>query len=118
MKDLALRSDGVPRPVNAKFPFGVVYVVTSDGHDGFADMALVSMLSVQISNPGLRILAICDEKSALILRAERHRVLDVCDEFITVPTPGGEPIFRNRWIKTRLCRYVEGNVLYIDTDKQ
>jgi len=37
-------------------PFSVVYVVTSDWGDAFADMALVSMLSVQISNLGLGIL--------------------------------------------------------------
>ena len=97
-------------------PFSVVYVVTSDGADAFADMALVSMLSVQISNPGLGIRAVCDEKSAITLRAKKHRMLDVCDQFITVPTPDGEPNFRHRWIKTQLCRYVDGNVLYIDAD--
>jgi hypothetical protein len=102
--------------VNEEFPFRVVYVVTSDGYDAYADMALVSMLSVQISNPGLGILAVCDEKSAITLRAKKHRLLDVCDQFITVPTPDGEQTFRNRWIKTQLCRYVEGNILYIDAD--
>ena len=97
-------------------PFSVVYVISSDGADAFADMALVSMLSVRISNPGLGILAVCDEKSAITLRANKHRMLDVCDQFITVPTPDGEPTFRSRWIKTQLCRYVEGNILNIDAD--
>ena len=97
-------------------PFSVAYVISSDGADAFADMALVSMLSVQISNPGLGILAVCDEKSAITLRAKKHRMLDVCDEFIAVPTPDGEATFRNRWIKTQLCRYVKGTILYIDAD--
>jgi hypothetical protein len=102
--------------VNAEFLFRVVYLISSDGADAYADMALISMLSVRISNPGLEILAVCDEKSAITLRAKKHRMLDVCDQFITVPTPDGEPTFRNRWIKTQLCRYVGGNILYIDAD--
>ena len=102
--------------VNPEFPFRVVYVITSDGCDTYANMALGSMLSVRISNPGLDILAVCDQKSALTLSAKKHRLLDVCDEFITVPTPDGEPTFRHRWIKTQLYRYVEGNVLFLDAD--
>jgi hypothetical protein len=43
-------------------------------------MALVSMLSVRISNPALEILAVCDEESALALSANKHRLLEVCDE--------------------------------------
>src|ERR1039458_1554653 len=96
--------------------FTVAYVITSDGHDNFADMALVSMLSVRISNPGLRIVAVCDEKSAGAIQAAKHRLLQVCDNLITVPTPDGEGTFRNRWIKTQLCAYVSGNVLHLDAD--
>jgi len=116
LKEVRIASNAARGAVNAEFPFRVVYVVTSDGYDAYADMALVSMLSVQISNPGLGILAVCDEKSALTLRAKKHGLLDACDQFIAVPTPDGEPTFRNRWIKTQLCRYVEGNILYIDAD--
>jgi hypothetical protein len=116
LKEARMTSDAARGAVNAEFPSRVVYVVTSDGADAYADMALVSMLSVRISNPGLGILAVCDEKSAITLRAKKHRMLDVCDQFITVPTPAGEPAFRNRWIKTQLCRYVEENILYIDAD--
>ena len=116
LKEARMASNAARGAVNAEFPFRVVYVVTSDGYDAYADMALVSMLSVQISNPGLGILTVCDEKSAITLRAKKHRMLDVCDEFIAVPTPDGEATFRNRWIKTQLCRYVEGTILCIDAD--
>jgi hypothetical protein len=102
--------------LNLEFPFRVVYVVTSDRRDAYTDMALVSMLSVRISNPGLGILVVTDEESALVLSAKKHRLREVCDELITVPAPAGEPTFRNRWIKTQLCRYVEGGVLFLDAD--
>jgi FkbM family methyltransferase len=106
----------MPGPVTAEFPFRVVYVITTDGCDTYENMALVSMLSVRITNPGLEILAVCDHESALALSANKHRLLKVCDELITVPTPDGEPAFRSRWIKTQLCRYVEGSVLFLDAD--
>jgi hypothetical protein len=96
--------------------FTAVYVITSDGRDAFADMVLVSMLSVRISNPSLQIMAVCDEQSAISIKASKHRLLDVCDEFISVKTPNGEPTFRNRWIKTQLCNFVSGPALYLDVD--
>jgi hypothetical protein len=111
-----MTSDAEHGAVNAEFPLRIVYVISSDGCDAYADMALVSILSVQISNPGFEILAVCDEKSAHALSANRHRLLEVCNEFISVPTPDGERSFRSRWIKTQLCRYVQGSVLYLDAD--
>src|SRR6516164_5006902 len=104
-----MTSDAEHGAVNAEFPLRIVYVISSDGCDAYADMALVSILSVQISNPGFKILAVCDEKSAHALSANRHRLLEVCNEFISVPTPDGERSFRSRWIKTQLCRYVQGS---------
>jgi hypothetical protein len=116
LKEARMTSDAARGAINAEFPFRVAYVLTSDGRDAYADMALVSMLSVRTSNPGLGILAVSDKESAVALSAKEHRLLDVCDEFITVPTPGGEPTFRNRWIKTQLCRHVHGSVLFLDAD--
>lgn len=94
----------------------LAYVLTSNGCDKFADMALVSMLSVRISNPGCRIVLLCDAKSARGINSAKHRVLDVCDEMISVDTPAGNPTFRNRWIKTQLSDFISGPCLYIDAD--
>ena len=102
--------------MSEKYLFKVAYVLTSNGADIYADMALVSMLSVRISNPGLQIIIVCDEKSATSIKATKHRLLDVCDELISVKTPDGESTFRNRWIKTQLCKFVPGPCLYLDVD--
>ena len=96
--------------------FSIAYVITSDGQDIFADMALVSMLSVRATNARARILLVCDASSANALGKFRHRVLEVCDNLVKVDTPDGEPTFRNRWIKTQLCRHVSGPCLYVDSD--
>jgi hypothetical protein len=96
--------------------FTIAYVITSDGRDVFGNMALVSMLTVRATNSQSRILLVCDALSMRALRSVRHRVLEVCDELVPVDTPPGEPTFRNRWIKTQLCRYVSGPCLYLDAD--
>jgi hypothetical protein len=96
--------------------FPIAYVVTSNGRDAHADMALVSMLSVQATNPGLRIVMLCDAISAQETRDAKHRILDVCDEMIAVDTPDGSPSLRNRWVKTTLPRHIGGRFLYIDND--
>ena len=92
------------------------YVITSDGDDIFADMALVSVLSVRATNPHATVLLVCDARSASALGQSRHRLLGVCDDVVAIETPDGEPTFRNRWIKTQLCRYVPGPALYVDAD--
>jgi hypothetical protein len=94
----------------------VAYVLTSDGRDQFADMALVSMLSVRISNPECRIVLLCDAESAVAIKSTKHRVLDACDEFSAIETPVGNATFCNRWIKTQLCKFISGPVLYLDVD--
>ncbi len=94
----------------------IAYVLTSDGRDQFADMALISMLSVRISNPGCRIVLLCDAESARAIKSTKHRVLDVCDELSSIETPVGNATFRNRWIKTQLCKFISGPVLYLDVD--
>lgn len=102
--------------MQAPSDLSIAYVITSDGQDIFADMALVSMLSVRATNEQARILLVCDASSAQALKNCRHRILEVCDELVHVETPSGEPTFRNRWIKTQLCRYVPGPGLYVDAD--
>jgi hypothetical protein len=97
-------------------PNKAIYVITSLGADIFADMALLSMMSVRISNPCLRLVVLADKQSANNMRNHKHRLLGVCDEFIAIDTPDGEPSFRNRWIKTQLNKFVPGDALYLDAD--
>lgn len=96
--------------------FKVAYVLTTNGNDIFADMALLSMLSVRISNPSLSIIALCDEKSAEAVNRSEHRFLEICNEMISVQVPDGPPVFKNRWIKSQLFSNLEGDVLYLDAD--
>jgi hypothetical protein len=94
----------------------IAYALTSDGRDTHADMALVSMLSARLTNPGVRLRVLADADSAEALRASRHRVLEVCDELRAVATPDGSPVFKNRWIKTQAAEFVDEACLLLDCD--
>jgi hypothetical protein len=94
----------------------IAYVVTSNGNDVFADMALVSMLSARITNPAWRIVLICDKETVVAARTNKHRMLDICDEVVEVDTPSGPPVFVNRWMKTQAIRWVSDACLLLDTD--
>ncbi|MFZ0434957.1 MAG: glycosyltransferase [Chthoniobacterales bacterium] len=96
--------------------FSIVYIVISNGRDEHADMALASMLSTKISNPLIRISLLCDENSAKSIKNNKHRILKVCDELIPVTVPDGDGTFKNRWIKTQLPKFIQGDALYLDSD--
>lgn len=79
-------------------------------------MALVSALSLRISNPGCCIVVLCDELSAEGLRSNKHRLLDQCDRLVSIKTPLGEPTYKNRWIKTQAIKFAPAPCLLLDTD--
>jgi hypothetical protein len=94
----------------------LVYVLTSNGEDPYADMALVSMLSVDLSNPAITTVLLVDAQSMESLQRNRHQILQLCDSIITVDTPPGSAVFRSRWMKTQVGRFVHGAVIYLDAD--
>lgn len=96
--------------------FSVAYVITSTGRDIYADMGVLSALSVRISNPGRPILLVCDQQTSAALNRLRHPLPGLCDQVKAVSVPEGHPTFRNRILKTTLCRHVEGACLYLDAD--
>ncbi len=97
-------------------PTQVVYVLTSDGGDLYADMNLVSVWSLRHSNPGVRIVLLCDSQSAVALRRTAHPILEEVDALLSVGAPEGSPSFRNRFVKTSMRRHVDGAFLYLDGD--
>lgn len=94
----------------------IAYVVTSKGNDVHGDMAFVSMMSARITNPGWRIVLICDRKTMDAATGCKHRMLEVCDEVVAVDAPEGDPTFVNRWMKTQAIRWVSDVCLLLDTD--
>jgi hypothetical protein len=94
-----------------------VYLVTvRAGSEVYADMALVSILSLKITNPALPVRLLCDSESARWLQACGHRLPGLCDSVKAVETPEGSPVYRHRWIKTQLPRFLRGGGIHLDAD--
>lgn len=102
--------------INTQHKLEIVYVLTSNGRDFYADMTLISALSVRHTNPGCRINVVCDRSTFDLISASKHSLLGECDTLTPISTPDGEPTFRNRWIKTQLGLFVKGPALFLDSD--
>jgi Nucleotide-diphospho-sugar transferase len=93
-----------------------VYAVTSSGRDFYSAMTRVSAASIRVSNPGVAIIAACDNQSVAAMRHSRDPLLGEIDELIVCDTPVGNNGFRNRFVKTQLRRLVDGPFLFLDSD--
>ncbi len=94
-----------------------VYLVTlSEGSEVYADMALVSILSLKLTNPSLPVRLLCDSESARWLHESGHRLPGLCDSVAAVETPQGSAVYRHRWIKTQLPRFLPGDGIHLDAD--
>jgi hypothetical protein len=98
-------------------PDQAVYLLTvGEGSEIYADMALVSILSLKITNPSLPVRLVCDRESARWLEESGHRLPGLCDSLEAVETPEGSLVYRHRWIKTQLPRFLHGGGLHLDAD--
>jgi hypothetical protein len=94
----------------------VVYAVTSSGRDLFSAMTRVSIASLRISNPFVKVAVACDDVSAAALKRSCDPLLNEVDDFIICDTPEGDAGYRNRHVKTRLRQLIEGPFLFLDSD--
>lgn len=106
----------IPSQISAAERPNLVYVLTTDCRDVYADMALVSMLSVGLSNPGITTMLLVDTISMVALQKYRHKLLQISDSIVTVDTPSGSAVFRSRWLKTQVGQFIQGKVICLDVD--
>jgi hypothetical protein len=84
----------------------VVYVLTSDGQDGYADMHLVSLWSLLESNPGRSVVVLVDSVSSERLGKCAHPILSSEAEIRVIPCEEGPGGWRNRFVKTQVRKHV------------
>ena len=96
--------------------FTVAYVLTSAGNDNYAKMTIASMLSVRHTNPSLDIVLLMDALTEESLTSEKSFFYDFCNKVLSIKTPNGNSVFRNRWIKTQLVNYINSSTLFLDSD--
>lgn len=93
-----------------------VYVLTSNSKDIYADMNLVSLWSLQYSNPDCNVVIAMDSLTMKSLSDYSHPILKENCDFVVANVDSEISIYRNRFIKTQIRNYVSGNFLYLDAD--
>lgn len=94
----------------------IVYVITSAGRDVYTAMTRVSAASLRMTNPGARIVVVCDAETDRAVRAVQDPLLGEVDEWLAFETPPGAAAFRNRFLKTSLRERLAGEYLFLDSD--
>ncbi len=93
-----------------------IYVLTSQGNDFFSAMTRVSVASLRITNPSMRIVVACDSATESSLYSSQDPLIGEIDSLYGFDTPPGSPNYRNRYIKTQLRRLVADPFLFLDSD--
>lgn len=94
----------------------VIYALTSNGDDVYAQMTLASVQSARLFFSRSSVRVFVDAKSLEVGRKPiRERFGDIAI-VQSVPTPAGPPAFRNRFMKTRLRELCDGDFVYLDGD--
>ncbi len=94
----------------------VVYALTSAGLDMHSATTRVSVASLRISNPRARAIIVCDPETNANIARTGDPLRSEVDEWVVRDTPEGPPVFRNRFLKTSLRRWLDGPFLYLDGD--
>jgi len=93
----------------------VVYTLVSSPEDNYAWQAYVSVLSLRHHNADAKVLLLCDDKTAEYVK--EHALIHSVDEIIVPSLPENlTAMQKSRYLKTGLRQYVDGDVLFIDTD--
>ena len=94
----------------------VVYVLATDGCDYYSATTQISVESVRISNPSLRVVVVADAPSGRALKNSCRPLLNEIDELVICDTPEGNKEYCSRHLKTRLRNIIEGPFLFLDSD--
>jgi len=98
------------------YNFSVCYVLTTSDDNHYLRLTIASALSVRITHPTIRIIILIDEKSFANIDSDIQILSTICNRIITITTPDGNALFRNRWIKTQIPKYITTSVLFLDSD--
>lgn len=94
----------------------ICYVVTSGGHDVYSAMTRLSVASVRISSPDIRVSVICDTDTDLAIKSTGDSLRHEVDEWLVHSSMYQEPAARNRDLKTKLRLLIDGPFMFLDSD--
>ena len=102
----------------AKMNTKLVYVLTSAPEATYIEQALMSVYSARHYNPNAHIVLVVDNLTDQLFVEKRAEILDYISEKIVISfdDESMSPMYRSRWLKTRVRELIQGDFLYIDCD--
>ena len=96
----------------------IVYVLTCAPEATYIEQTLLSIWSARYYNPDAHIMLLVDDKTNELLVDKRAEVLEYITEKIVIPFEDttSTPMYRSRYIKTKVRELVDGDLLFIDSD--
>lgn len=96
----------------------IVYVLTCAEDATYIEQALISIWSARYHNPDAQILLLIDDKTDELLIGTRGELLNYISKKIVVPFEDTAltPMYRSRYIKTKVRSLVDGDILFLDSD--
>ena len=96
----------------------LVYVLTCAPEATYIEQALISIWSARYHNPNAHIMLLVDDKTNELLEGQRAEVLKYISEKIVISFENTTltPMYRSRYIKTKVRELVDGDLLFIDSD--
>lgn len=96
----------------------LVYVLTCASDKHYIEQALMAVYSARHWNPDAHIVLVVDDNTDKLLVGKRADVLKFVSEKKVVAFEDGTttPMYRSRWLKTRVRDLVEGDFLFVDCD--
>lgn len=96
----------------------LVYVLTCAPEATYIEQALMSVYSARHYNPDATIVLMVDDKTDALLIEKRAEILNYISEKVVVSFDDESltPMYRSRWIKTKVRELIKGDFLFIDSD--
>lgn len=94
-----------------------VYVLTSQSSDYYLEQLIISVYSLRLYNPEMKIFVVVDNETNESLVNDRSIIKEYVSEVIAVNTPAKyDNLQKSRYLKTTLRSIIDGDYLFIDTD--
>ena len=95
----------------------IVYVLTSSVKDYYLEQTLLSIYSLKLYNPTVKVTIVTDENTVKSFVGNRKKIYELADDIISPSIPAEfNNLQKSRYLKTKLRELISGDFLYVDTD--
>lgn len=93
-----------------------VYILIATADDYYAEMAAVSMQTLQLTNPDARIVLLTDQATFDSTGHAMRLIREFCSQIIPIKNQYQDMVMQSRFLKIKMRELIKGDFIYLDTD--